>query len=141
MGTISDIVSSRLLQPITFERANAVQQQPMVTASDENLKTNIESGNNDVDKLLDNVNAYTYEYKNPDEDGKGLFLSTMAQELEKAGPIGKSVVIDTPRGKMVDNGRLVATMLPALAIHHQQLKKIDKTLEALKRAIPKARKK
>lgn len=118
------------------------------TASDENLKTNIESGDTQIDALLNNLGAYQYEYKEPDKDGTGVFVSTMAQDLEKAGPIGKSVVINTPRGKMVDNGRLVATMLPALALHHQDIKsqsktidKLAKDMETLKKALHKAKRK
>lgn len=141
--------------PFTFDQgfnqtdASAKQSpQPMITASDKNLKTNIVQGDEHIDALLNNLGAYEYEYKDPVKDGKGKFVSTMAQELEKAGPIGKSAVIDTPRGKMVDNGRLVATMLPALALHHQDIKaqskvlsRLEKDMDTLKKALTKAKRK
>jgi len=108
---------------------------PAPTVSDKNSKTNVKSGKDETDKLLDNLKPYKYNYKEPDKDGKGTFVSAMAQDLEKAGPIGKSAVLDTPRGKMVDNGRLVATMLPAVAMHHQDIKKMSKAIEDLKKSV------
>ncbi len=54
----------------------------------------------------------------------------MAQDLEK-GPLGNTVVENTPQGKMVNTGRL--TMVNSSAIAEQQ-----KQLDALKRALGKA---
>jgi hypothetical protein len=51
----------------------------------------------------------------------------MAQDLEK-GPLGDSLVMETPQGKMVDTQRL--TMVNSSALAEQQ-----KQLDALKRAL------
>ena len=49
----------------------------------------------------------------------------MAQELEKAGPVGRAMVEDTPDGKMVHYGRGLATMLAAQADLHARLKAVE----------------
>jgi hypothetical protein len=48
----------------------------------------------------------------------------MAQELEKS-KIGKSMVYDTPNGKMVDFGRGLGAMLAIQAQMNERLNKIE----------------
>lgn len=95
--------------------------------SDENMKKDIKNPKNtpmDPESFLNAIAAHSYKYKD-DKNGKGTFLSPMAQELEKAGPVGKSMVIDTPEGKMVDYGRGFGAILAAQADLNKRLQKIE----------------
>jgi len=60
--------------------------------------------------------AYSYEYKNPAAvgAGPGRYVGPMAQDLEKT-PAGASAVVDTPRGKAVDTGRLALVNSSAIS--------------------------
>ena len=59
-------------------------------------------------KFLDALKPNSFEYKDKFKKdplaGEGRFLGVMAQDLEKAGPVGKSMVKDTPMGKLVNYG-------------------------------------
>lgn len=96
--------------------------------SDENLKENIEGAETDLNEFLDGLTAHKYNYKDPEKDGHGKFVSVMAQDLEKSA-LGRSMVIDTPRGKMVDYGRGFAAMLAANVMLHQKLKRLETLME------------
>jgi len=85
-----------------------------------------ELGINSDEKLqefVDGLKAYTYNYKNP-QHGQGKFASPMAQDLEKS-ELGKSMVIDTPEGKMVDYSRAAGTMLATAAMLNDKMKKLE----------------
>lgn len=99
----------------------------MVT-SDENQKTEITSGDRSVSKFLNSINAWEYEYKHPELDGGGKFVSPMAQELEKT-ELGKQAVIETPRGKMVNYQRLSGLQLAAIAMLNERLNKFELKLK------------
>ena len=94
--------------------------------SDINLKKNISSGDEEVESFLDALNAYTYEYKDPDAPGSdaGMFAGVMAQDLEKT-PMGASFVQDTPQGKMVDYGHGLAAILASQANIHDRLRTLE----------------
>ena len=49
----------------------------------------------------------------------------MAQDLEKAGPVGKSMVEDTPMGKLVNYGKGFGAVLAAQAHLNQRLKALE----------------
>lgn len=86
--------------------------------------------NGDKEKIqdfIDKLKAYQYEYKNK-EHGEGEHASVMAQDLEKS-ELGKTAVMDTPEGKMVDYGKLAA---PMLAHQVMMAKKIEDLEDALK---------
>lgn len=93
-------------------------------ASDENLKKDITDASSDISEFLNAVKAHKYKYKNPDMDGSGEYVSPMAQELEKSS-IGESMVMDTPRGKMVDYSRGFGALLAAQAELNDRLKKLE----------------
>lgn len=97
----------------------------LAAASDENLKTDIKGGDKKISEFLDALKAHSYKYKDPEADGHGEFVSPMAQELEKT-PIGKNMVLDTPRGKMVDYGKGFGAVLAAQAMLHERMKKLEK---------------
>ena len=80
-------------------------------------------------KFLDALKPHSFEYKdkfkkNP-MGGEGRFLGVMAQELEKAGPVGKSMVQDTPMGKLVNYGKGFGAVLAAQAHLNQRLKALE----------------
>ena len=85
--------------------------------------------------FLDALKAYSYEYKNShkgsDKGGEGRFLSPMAQDLEKAGPVGKSAVLNTPKGKIVDYGKLSGAMLASQAHLNERLSEMEKGFGAV----------
>ena len=74
--------------------------------------------------FLDKIKAYEYEYKDP-KYGAGKYLSPMAQDLEKS-EIGKSMVVDTPEGKMVDYARGAGAYLAAASNLNERLQKLEK---------------
>lgn len=77
--------------------------------------------------FLDKLQAYSYEYKDPTLPGTspGRHLSVMAQDLEKAGPVGQSMVKETPNGKIVDYGKGFGAMLAAQADMNARLGEIE----------------
>ena len=80
--------------------------------------------------FLDKLNAYSYEYKegqkNNPKAGEGRYLSTMAQDLEKAGPVGASMVSKDASGmKTVDYGKGFSTILAAQIHLNERLKQIE----------------
>lgn len=80
-----------------------------------------------LQEFVDGLKAYTYNYKNP-EHGSGKYASPMAQDLEKS-ELGKSMVIDTPQGKMVDYSRAGGTMLATAAMLNDKMKKLESKIE------------
>ena len=107
-------------------------QTAMSKISDEDNKKEMKKDDKEFNSksFLDALQSYTYEYKdkfkNNPQAGEGKRLSVMAQDLEKAGPVGKSMVIDTPQGKVVDYGRGFGAILAAQAELNKRLKKIEK---------------
>lgn len=101
----------------------------MLSASDEDTKKN-KNKNTDLKKdFLDKLTAYSYEYKNPKEPGAapGKQFSVMAQDLEKAGPVGKSMVVEDESGtKMVDYGRGFGAILASQANLNKRLNELEK---------------
>ncbi len=94
--------------------------------SDERVKTDIEPGERALGELLSGIGAHEYSYKEPDKPlrGRGRFVSAMAQELEQT-EIGKSMVHDTPEGKVVDYGKGLGAMLAGLSWVHKRLEQLE----------------
>lgn len=108
----------------------------LLQRSDERSKENIapqsKAGGDSMNpqSFLDKLNAYSYEYKqgqkqNPNA-GEGRYLSPMAQEVEAAGPVGKSMVQTGPDGmKSIDYGKGFGTILAAQVQLNERLKQIE----------------
>ena len=94
--------------------------------SDERCKTKIKSGKPEIKEFIDNVHPHEFDYKHPNLPGADdkTHYSPMAQELEKS-EIGRSMVYDTPNGKMVDFGRGLGAMLAVQAQFNERLKKLE----------------
>ena len=102
-----------------------------IMASDENMKKNIKSA--DEGKLkdfIDKLKAYQYEYKD-EKHGEGEHSSVMAQDLEKSD-LGSTAVIETPEGKMVDYGKLMAPMLAHHKVLSDKVSDLEMALKARK---------
>lgn len=115
---------------IVDQRAKA--NAPLPTYSDENVKTDTKSAVNSMNPkdFLDKLTAYSYEYKNSVKNnskaGSGKHLSVMAQDLEKAGPVGQQMVKENSQGiKEVDYAKGFAAMLASQVALNERLKKIE----------------
>lgn len=102
----------------------AGQGLAMYAASDENLKTDVRDGDEEVYSFLDALEPKSYRYKEPELDGDGEQLSVMAQALEKS-KTGKRLVVETKRGKYVDYGKALPILLASEAAMHRRLKKLE----------------
>jgi hypothetical protein len=91
--------------------------------SDERLKKDIKGADDKTYSFLDALNASKYRYKDEDLDD-GERVSVMAQELEKS-ELGKGFVFETPRGKAVDYGKGLGTLLAAQSSLHKRLKALE----------------
>lgn len=103
------------------------QKKDAYCMSDQEQKKNVKEEDFSPKGFLDALKPYSYEYKNPGlaGAGEGRHLSVMAQDLEKAGPVGKSMVQETPNGKMVDYGKGFGAILAAQADLNDRLKNIE----------------
>lgn len=93
-------------------------------ASDERLKKDIKDAGKDVDGFLRALKAQSYAYKDKKFGDKERYFSPMAQDLEKTD-IGRSMVIDTPDGKMVHYGRGLGAILAAQARLNERLDSLE----------------
>lgn len=91
--------------------------------SDERAKKNKAKADKEVDELLSVIDPQVYEYKN-EKNGEGKHMSPMAQDLEKS-EIGKSMVQDTPEGKIVDYGKGFGAIMAIQSALDKRLKKIE----------------
>lgn len=103
-------------------------------ASDVNMKKDIKSESNpssnskfDSKDFLSKISANSYKYKNPNlpETKEGEQFSPMAQDLEKAGSIGKAMVSNGPNGKTVDYQRGFGAILAAQVQLNKRLEELE----------------
>ena len=97
----------------------------MFGMSDERMKKDIKEASGQIRQLLDKLDAYQYEYKEDKGLPEGERIGIMAQDLEKAGPIGEAMVKETPQGKMVDYSQSMGTVFAALAALNKRLNDIE----------------
>lgn len=95
--------------------------------SDENQKTEIRPSDRKLDEFMGHLNAWQYKYKDK-KFGAGEYVSPMAQELEKS-ELGKSAVLDTPDGKMVDYGRVAGAHLAASALMNKRILALESKMK------------
>jgi hypothetical protein len=106
--------------------------------SDENMKEEVKASKDDAGKLvesfMDALKSYSYKYKK-ESDGasgkknpEGEVTSVMAQDLEKS-ELGKKMVQDTPKGKVVDYAQGMAPLFAAIAELNERTKKLEGTKE------------
>ena len=113
-------------QAQAMQTAGAVIGAVGAAASDERMKKNIGDGRDRLDKFLDSIGAHEYEYKDKDAPfaGAGVFVSPMAQELERTD-LGKHLVVENEKGnKIVDYGKGFGLMMAIAKMNHDDIKKL-----------------
>lgn len=98
-----------------------------LAASDEKLKKDVKPESKKMEKFLSAINAKSFEYKNTDIPGTspGDKFGVLAQDLEKS-EVGKTLVQDSPNGKMVDINSTVMAVLAAQSDLNKRLKSMEK---------------
>lgn len=97
----------------------------MGSKSDKNSKKNIKE-NNETMAFLNALTDNTYKYKEPYSVGAapGKQYGPMAQDLEKTN-MGKTAVVETEHGKMVDTNRAMLLALSGLSNINARLNKLE----------------
>ena len=118
---------SESMSPMYGQNLKAEIDNGLNAASDINSKQNIQSGEAELQDFLNNLNAYSYEYKDP-KYGEGRRISPMAQEIEKS-PLGAQAISTNEEGyKIVDYGKLMGTQLAALALLNHKYNNLEQQL-------------
>lgn len=99
----------------------------MVDMSDKRNKKNIKNSS-DIDDFIKNLHPKSFRYKDK-SNGTPSKAGIMAQDLEKS-KIGKSIVINTPKGKMVDIGKLSTAMA---GIFSSKIKSLEDQMKEIKK--------
>jgi hypothetical protein len=88
-----------------------------------------ESALADALETVGNAPGYSYRYKDPSQPGAkgGRMVGPMAQDIER-GPLGDSIIADTPQGKMVDEGRLEMVNTSAITELNHKVKALEAAL-------------
>lgn len=97
------------------------------TSSDRQKKKSIRRADKDIVALLKGIKPYGFKYKDPKAPGAadGKRFGVMAQDLEKS-KAGKTLVHDTPHGKMVDVNQAVLAALAGLGNVNKRLETVEK---------------
>jgi hypothetical protein len=85
----------------------------LAMVSDRRAKTDIVDGDDDAEQLLKGLRSSRWRYKD-ERDGKGEFVTPMAQDLERTRA-GRAAVIQGPDGKKVVHGARLAMALAGAA--------------------------
>jgi len=104
----------------TAAGAGAVPPVP----SDRRAKKKIKRSKDELDEFMDNLKAYSYEYKK-EKHGKGSHTSVMAQDLEKSKLGSQMVKRDEEGTKVVDYGQGLAAMLASTVRLNERIKKLE----------------
>jgi len=103
----------------------------LIAASDKNLKKNIKDAKGETKKFLEALSAKKYEYKPESGEASGDNYGIIAQDLEKS-KMGKSLVMDTPKGKMVDTRRGFGAALAAMADLNKRTAELERAMKKRK---------
>lgn len=95
-----------------------------IMASDENLKEDFADPAPAIEEFLESAEPAEYSYK-PEAQwaGEGRHVSPMAQGLERS-TIGRTMVVETPAGKMVDYGKSFGAVLASLAYLNKKMNSV-----------------
>jgi hypothetical protein len=96
--------------------------------SDEEMKTNIKPA--DLSEMVGKLKAKKFQYKQPNGESyqDGTVTGIMAQDLEKS-KLGKTLVSESPEGKMVDLKKAVPITMAAVSELAKKIKKLEKNKE------------
>jgi len=101
-------------------------------SSDEDSKEHVKHEISEIKSFLDAIDPVSFKYKQPDgQNGKteGVHLGVIAQQIEKA-PGGKSMVMDTPKGKAIDIPSAVGTLLASVADTNSRLNDLEELFKS-----------
>ena len=96
----------------------------MAMMSDERNKTDIVDGDGHAKAFLDALVAKNYSYKD-EKWGAGPRMGIMAQDAEKSA-LGKSFVMDTKNGKMLDVNKALSAALASMAYLNKRVNSIER---------------
>jgi len=96
-------------------------------SSDKNMKKDIEPADGKAKEFLDALSSYMFRYKGESED-TDKHAGVMAQDLEKS-EVGKNMVVDTPKGKMVDFAKGLPAMLASMTMLNDRISDMEKALK------------
>lgn len=89
--------------------------------SDERRKQDVRPSAGEATALIEQLRAMKFRV-----DGGKEQVGVMAQDMEKAGPLGKSIVEDAPDGtKVLDQGKLSSATIAALIEMNKRVKKLE----------------
>jgi hypothetical protein len=91
--------------------------------SDRRGKRDIRAGDSDANDFMNALDAYMFRYRDESRN-EPRRLGVMAQDLEESD-IGREMVHETPRGKVVDTKRATMAALAALASLHDRVKRLE----------------
>lgn len=99
-------------------------------SSDERGKNVGGSFGSEADAFLEHLHPYTYRYKDPSQEPSsqptgGHYLGVMAQDVEQAPGIGRQIVKDTPRGKVLEGGALMSAMAGGLGRLNERMSMLE----------------
>lgn len=120
-STGAPVISEQKLVNDDFMSDESMKQAP------NSKKSKLPSASKEVNSFLDALSARQYEYKDPTAPGAapGERVGIVAQDLEKS-KLGKTLVKDTPYGKMVDTVQGYGAILAAQAELNRRMKKLEK---------------
>lgn len=127
---IAKSVGSDIAKNVSSSVSNAVKSITGggIKISDEDLKTDVDYGPEDIQRFMDRIKPAAYNYKEEVKDSplasKNRELGVMAQDLEKS-KLGKEAVKDTEIGKVVDYDNLEPKMLASIAALNKRLKELE----------------
>lgn len=94
--------------------------------SDKNVKSDVEKETKKIDKFLDAMKSYSFEYKKGTPNtSSGKKVGVMAQDLEKS-EIGKSLVKQTNAGKAIDMKNAFSAIMASQARLNERMKSLEK---------------
>lgn len=99
----------------------------LMAASDERVKTNVQSGSPAAREMLDSLSAKSFRYRAPGPNEAGERLGIMAQDLERS-KAGAPLVHQGPDGvKRVDVPGAAMASLAAVADVHDRLRRLEES--------------
>jgi hypothetical protein len=92
--------------------------------SDRRAKADVKDADDDADEFMDSMAPKSYRYSDEKANGAGRHMGVMAQDMERSR-MGRAVVRDTPRGKVLDSGRLVSGLAASVVRLNDRLRKLE----------------
>jgi Chaperone of endosialidase len=99
-------------------------------SSDERGKSVRPGGNTLADKFMEHLHPYSFKYRDVRNEPRavptgGEYLGVMAQDVERAPGVGRQIVRDTPRGKVLETGATMSALAAGVGRLHERLKALE----------------